>query len=130
MTAPADTWSELTQPQQRAVDALAAGLSLEAAAAAGGVGVRQLRRWRAECRAFQQALSEARRATFAASLDRSRSLVARAADTLEAVMTDPEAPPTARVAAARVALDHATRAWELVTDLERRRDPLEYLLVD
>ena len=70
----------------------------------------------------------AHRDAFAASLNGVRDLVPLATDTLRAILGDAQVPPQARIAAARVILDQATRSWDLSQKVEPRS--LEDLLSD
>jgi len=61
---------------------------------------------------------KARRTAFAASLADLRGLVPAAVEMLRAIVSDPSVPPQARIAAARVILDHAARSWDLSQQVE------------
>lgn len=118
---------ELNARQQKAIEALAAGSTIEKAAIYAGVTERTVFKWKAENSAFQQALkklesealeSAARVLSFAAT---------DAVRILQGIAGDAEAKPSVRVAAARVILDCVLRYREMVT-LEQRLEQIEHLL--
>jgi hypothetical protein len=94
--------------QRRGVAAVLAEPTLDDAARAAGVATRTLRRWRAEP-AFAQALEAAAGEAFDEALARVRGIAGAAVETLREVMTDPAAPASARVSAARCVLERADR---------------------
>lgn len=73
---------------------------------------------------FTEAYREARRHSVTAAIARMQSAAAEAVATLEAIMSDAEAPASSRVQAARTVLDMALRACEY-EDLEARISALE-----
>ena len=120
MTAPTDT---LRPAEQRAIEALLAGATPSATAAAAGISERTLRRW---CQRphFADALSCAQRSVFDDALRLLRVTALDAVRALRTVLNDQNAPPASRVAAARVVLEQAHRAREL-EEIEERIAALE-----
>jgi hypothetical protein len=107
------------------VVALAAGATIEAAAAAAGLSRRTVQR-RLEEPAFRAELQAARERLIEEGIGRLAGLAATAIQTLRDVMTDPEAPHAAKVSAARATLEHLLRAREAV-ELSGRVAALEEL---
>lgn len=122
MTAEA-TETALTGLQERAVIALLASPSLEAAAKSANVSVSSLRRWRLEP-AFAAAYRQARFALLDASTAKLRNAASSAVDVLQAAMEDKEAPYSVRIRAAQVILEGAYKSAEL-EDLSERLDQQE-----
>jgi hypothetical protein len=122
MTAEA-TETALTGLQERAVIALLASPSLEAAAKSAKVSVSSLRRWRLEP-AFAAAYRQARFALLEASTAKLRNAASSAVDVLQAAMVDDEAPYSVRIRAAQVILEGAYKSAEL-EDLSERLDQQE-----
>jgi len=109
--------------KRRAIEALVAGSSRSAAAAAAGVAERTLRRWAcsddfaaALRAAYDEAFTDALRVLRGAAMDAVRAL--------REVASDREAPPPARVAAARAILEEGRKAIEL-DETEARLAALE-----
>ena len=119
----ADQTAMLTRRKERAIEALLAGASRSAAAAAAGVSERTLRRWSHE-ETFQAALRQAQGRAFDAALGELRGSALDGVRVLREVATDATAPHAARVTAARALLEEARRAVEL-DDLEARIVTLE-----
>lgn len=109
--------------RELAITALLSSPSIEGAAEAAGVGTRTLFRWLRDPD-FLAEYREARRHSVTAAIARMQQVCAAAVTTLEAVMSDPEAPASSRVQAARTVLDMALRACEY-EDLEARISALE-----
>ena len=112
--------------KRRAIEALVAGASRSAAAAAAGVAERTLRRWAssddfaAQLRlAYDEAFTDALRVLRGAAMDAVRAL--------REVAGDRDAPPAARVGAARAILEEGRKAIEL-DDTEARLAALEHQL--
>ena len=109
--------------KRRAIEALVSGSSRAAAAAAAGVAERTLRRWAcsddfaaALRAAYDEAFTDALRVLRGAAMDAVRAL--------REVASDREAPPPARVAAARAILEEGRKAIEL-DETEARLTALE-----
>lgn len=88
----------LSVAQETAIDALASGLTDAEAAARVGVHRVTVTRWRLYHPPFIAALNERRRAIWAGSLDRLRSLVPVALDAVADVLHDPDHPGRLRAA--------------------------------
>ena len=86
--------------RERAVLALLSERTLALAAEHSGVHERTLRRWLTEDAAFRAEYETARAATFEAGMSRVQSLVGRAVETLEDLLTQTNA-PAVRLGAAR-----------------------------
>jgi len=115
--------STIRPNQRKALEALAAGQTNRDAALVAGVAESTIYKWRSED-AFKQALQQA---TDDKLNDATRSIigvVSVAIDTLQDVATNIEAPPTARVAAARAILDNALKLRTQL-ELEQRLATLE-----
>lgn len=98
----------LTPKQRRAVAALLQGANQTQAAEAAGVNRNTIGRW-LESAAFRAELSAGQDAMMEEAARRIVAGVGDALDTLADTMADTTATPAARVAAARVILDAATR---------------------
>lgn len=115
--------TQLTPSQERAVIALLASPSLEAAAKSAKVSVSSLRRWRLET-AFIDAYRHARFALLEASTVKLRNAASTAVDVLTEAMGDKEAPYSVRIRAAQVVLESAYKSAEM-EDLAERLDQQE-----
>ncbi|HEX2999563.1 MAG TPA: hypothetical protein VHR86_04935 [Armatimonadota bacterium] len=113
----------LTKKQERAVLALLTEPGVDAAAKAVGVNPSTLWRWLQDDN-FKAAVAAARREAFGAATSRIAASCTEAAETLRMIAIDPEAPPAARVSAAKAILEKAAAAIEL-EDLTIRIDALE-----
>ncbi len=107
----------------RAVVALLREPTLAKAARYAGVNERTLRRWLID-QDFRAALDAARREIFGEVLTHMQGSASKALDALHGVLDDDAARPSEKVAAARVLLDHAHRAAE-VLDVDKRLAALE-----
>ena len=112
---------ELTARQQRVIAALLTARSIGEAAGIANINERTIRRW-LEQPLFREALREAERAVLRNSLGRIQSLTAKAADTLESLLSAQSEP--VRVAAAKEILQRAMDA-AAVQELEERVERLE-----
>lgn len=113
----------LSSRQAAAAAALLEGMTQAEAAAVAGVGRATLARWQGRPE-FRAVLQDGQRA---AVENAARQLLARlteAINTAAALMTDADAPASARLAAARLLLDQAGRYHELMS-LEQRLEALE-----
>jgi hypothetical protein len=127
MTAHFDT-ATIGPRERRAVEALLAGSSQEAAAAAAGVSPRTLRRW-THLPHFAAALRAAQSQAFDEALGVLRASTLHGVRALREVASDREAPPAARVAAARALIEESRKAVE-VDEVEKRLEALEVLARD
>ncbi len=112
---------ELTARQQRVIAALLTARSIGEAAGIANINERTIRRW-LEQPLFREALREAERAVLRNSLGRIQSLTAKAADTLESLLSAQSEP--VRVAAAKEILQRAMDA-AAVQEWEERVERLE-----
>lgn len=115
--------SELTPGEARAVAALLACTSYDAASRQSGVPLRTLLRWRKRP-AFVAALNGERRALFESVADALRAAGRDAVAALKDVLADPESAPGVKVQAASAILQHLFRAVEIF-DLSERLAVLE-----
>jgi len=113
----------LTARQAAFVTAFLGNPTVEAAARAAGVSIRTARRW-VQLQAIRAALLEAQRQALALASRQAVRAMGAALATLEAIHSDAENTPAARVAAARAILDAGPRLLDL-TDLEARLTALE-----
>jgi len=120
------TAETLTPKQRRAVELLAAGYSYREAASELGIGEATLRRWRKKAH-FAEALREAEKAVWDATLRKLRALGEKAVRALGKALDDPEGTPSSRIAAARAVLEMGARAeaFARLEELERRLASLE-----
>ena len=118
--------AKLSQRQELAISALLTEPSLLDAAQRARIGERTLRRWLHEpqYQAFQEVYRAAKRDGVAHATTLLQQAAATAVETLLAVMKDPEAPASARVAAAKAVLEQAFRGVE-IEELESRIATLE-----
>jgi hypothetical protein len=118
---------ELSTKQQRAIAALLCSRDVPAAAALAKVGARTLYRWIAEDDAFRAALTVAEGAAIDAATRRLLGLQESAIATLEGVLDDADASPSARVRAAGMVIDYLLKLREL-RNVESRLAALEQAL--
>ena len=95
----------LTDTQLRAVELLLCGALPGAVANECGVDRRTLYRWRLECEPFRAELDRGRRAIWAGTIDRMRTLIATSLDVLEEQLYDDY--DRSRVRAASIVLTHS-----------------------
>jgi hypothetical protein len=114
----------LSRNQERALSALVSQPTLSLAAAQVGVTERTLYRWLTESPAFQAEYRALRREIVNNATYQLAKASNNAVNTLISVMNDGEAPPAARVSAAKLVLEMAFRGIE-VDDLEVRVAALE-----
>jgi hypothetical protein len=115
--------AKFSRKMEDAVAALLTQSNVDAAARAVGISVATLMRWQKEPE-FQKALREARRAAFAQAIARLQQMSGAAVATLGKVMVDQCAPPSTKVRAAEVIINHAAKAIE-IEDIETRVSELE-----
>jgi len=113
----------LTARQAKALSALLTCSSLADAAQASGIPERTLYRY-LRTPHFADCYREARGEQVRQAVAQMQRVAEKAAATLEAIMADPMAKPTARVMAARTVLDTALRAVE-IENLEARLAAIE-----
>ncbi len=109
--------------QDQAIAALLEQPTISKAAKKAGVGERTLLRW-LKLDDFQLAYRIARRALVSQAIAHLQQITGEAVETLRLVMKDKSAPASAKVAAARIALDLAFKAIE-TEDVEQRLTALE-----
>jgi len=109
---------ELTPAQQAGIVALLQASTIVSAATSIGMDERSLRRWLADP-IFAAALASARRELLSQTIGRLHHLCAAAADSLASIAADEQAPPAARVSAARAVLDAAFRGGEQLDVIDR-----------
>ncbi len=109
--------------QDQAIAALLEQPTISKAAKKAGVGERTLLRW-LKLDDFQLAYRIARRALVSQAIAHLQQTTGKAVETLRLVMKDKSAPASAKVAAARIALDLAFKAIE-TEDVEQRLKALE-----
>lgn len=109
--------------QDQAIAALLEEPTISKAAKKAGVGERTLLRW-LKLDDFQLAYRIARRALVSQAIAHLQQTTGEAVETLRLVMKDKRAPASAKVAAARIALDLAFKAIE-TEDVEQRLTALE-----
>jgi hypothetical protein len=108
----------LKPTQERAIVALLAEPSVAAAARAANVGLRTLHQWLRD-REFVREYREARRQAFGHAISMTQRYAPMAVNTLAKVMADPQAPFTAKVAAAAALLKFGRESIELDELVER-----------
>ena len=115
--------STLTPRQERGIAALLTSPTVESAAKLAGCGVRTLHTWLSQPH-FAEAYSEARRSLVDQSVTRLQAACRLAVDALTTIVTNTQAAPSARIAAARVIIDTAIRGIE-VENVNTRLNTLE-----
>lgn len=122
-----DATEEKLSPRQiRFLEALFVENGTAQAARAAGVSRASAERWQREP-GFRAVFERVRQERFEQATTRLREAAGEAVSTLLAVMRDESNPATARVSAARSALEFTSRAVE-IENLERRLDELEQRL--
>ena len=115
--------AKVTAKQERAIAALLAKPTIEAAAEALGINPVTVHRWLAEP-AFTEAYRAARRAAVQQAVTRLQQVSGGAVAVLVQVMADKDNPASTRVSAAKTVLEFSFRAVEL-DELEARIAALE-----
>lgn len=113
----------LTERQRRALAALLAAPTAKEAAKIANVGERTLKRWRT-LPAFQRAYREAQSELLESAVCQSRQHLTGALSALADITADANAPPAARVSAARASVELALKLGEQ-NDIMARLDELE-----
>jgi hypothetical protein len=114
----------LSRKQYAAIAALLSHSSIGDAAEAARVGERTIHRW-LRLDGFNQAYRQASRQLVSQAMAQVQAGMIEAVGTLRAVITDPTAPPSARVSAARTLLDMGLRSVE-IQDIEERLAAIEH----
>lgn len=117
----------LTERQRRALAALLAAPTAKEAAKIANVGERTLKRWRT-LPAFQRAYREAQSELLESAVCQSRQHLTGALSALADITADANAPPAARVSAARASVELSLKLGEQ-TDILARLDSLEKSLL-
>ena len=115
--------AKLTPKQEKAITALLANSTIEAAAEVLGVNAATVHRWLGEP-AFADAYRDARRAAVGQAVTRLQQVSGGAVAVLVQVMADKSTPAGTRVNAAKTVLEFSFRAVEL-EDLAERIAALE-----
>ncbi|MHB2018692.1 MAG: hypothetical protein ACYCW6_17225 [Candidatus Xenobia bacterium] len=113
-----DSESKAERRYDLAIAALLTEPSLRDAATKAGVSERTLFRWQ-QTPLFRERFAAARRETVRQAIAKLQAISSKAVETLEAVMDDPEAPATAKVAAAKEILGTSIKAVEMEALEER-----------
>jgi hypothetical protein len=114
---------KLSRNKEKAIAALLLKPSIPAAAKDVGIGERTLWRWLKD-RNFKRAYKEARREVVRQAIAQVQAGLSKAVKTLKNIIDNENAPPSARVSAARVMIDMGLKAIE-IEDLESRIEVLE-----
>lgn len=110
--APADHPDALPPNQERALQAMLTEPTLKAAAAAAGISYETLYRYKKDP-VFARRLREAQREMTDLTVTRLQQAAPEAVTVLRNLMKKEDAPPSARISAARTLLDYSLRAGEL-----------------
>ena len=117
--------SPVLDPKQAvAITCLLEQPTIRQAATAAGVSESTLYRWIREDTTFNTAYKQAQRSLWDHAMGQIQSSTAEAAKTLRDIMTDENAPETARVTASRTVLEFARQNISL-QDLEERISAIE-----
>lgn len=111
--------------KDKAICALLACDTVPEAAKRIGVGERTLWRWMKK-EDFKEAFADARKELVRHAIARVQSVLGEAIEVLRAVMSDSDAPASARVSAAKCVIETALKATE-IEELEERVAKLEEL---
>lgn len=114
----------MTNRQQRALAALIRAPTTREAAAEAKIGYSTLRKWLQTDSAFRDAYREELSQLVEEAGRSVRAGMTDAAEALRRIATDPDAPSSARVAAAKAILDSGLRIVE-ITDVISRLEALE-----
>jgi hypothetical protein len=114
---------KLSRNQERAIAALISSPSILGAAKNVGIGEKTLNRW-LKLENFKTAYREAREQVVNQAIAGIQKSMADAVKALKDIMTDEQAPASARVSAARTIIDTALKSAE-IEDLDRRISELE-----
>ena len=114
---------KLSRAKQTAIAALLTNPSIAAAASAAGIAERTIYRW-LKIHGFQQAYAAARQECVKQALATIQQAMSTAVDVLSEVMSDPKAPASARISAARTVIDNGIKVSE-IEKIEQRLSALE-----
>ena len=114
---------KFSRRQETVISTLLTCPSLTEAAHQAGIGEATLRRWLKDD-AFAEAYREARRQVVQHAIGALQHACSQAVDALKTIMSNPEAPASARVSAAKTVLELALKAVEL-ENIEERLTALE-----
>lgn len=117
---------KLSRNQEKAIAALLSNTSIPEAAKEAGIGERTLWRW-LKIESFQGAYRKARQEVVRQAVAQVQKAMSEAVDTLRGVMSNSEAPASARVSAAKVIIDMGIKAVE-IEDLDARVTDIEKLI--
>lgn len=115
--------AKFSQKMEQAIAALLSTRTIEDAARAAGIGTNTLRRW-IRLPEFEAAYREARAALLSQAISRLQEASGAAATTVLKIMLCPYAPAGARLRAAEIVLEQATKASSM-EDLDVRLANLE-----
>lgn len=116
---------KIERQQELAISALLVQPTVQGAAQVANIGERTLWRWLKE-EPFKRAYREAKREAVAQAVANLQRVSGEAVEALSDVMTNKEAPASARVSAARAVIELSLKAVE-IEDLEGRITRLENL---
>ena len=108
--------SKFGRKKEVAIVALLTQRNIAGAAHAAGIGANTLLRW-LKLPEFQKSYREARRAAFGQAMARLQQMSGAAVATRAKTMVEPTAPPSTRIRAAEVIINHAAKAIE-IEDIE------------
>jgi hypothetical protein len=117
---------KLSRKKEQAIAALLSKPSIPEAAAEVGIGEKTLWRW-LQVADFKDSYRAARREVVAHAIAQVQAGLGDAVKTLQDIMSDSDAPASARVSAARTMIDMGVKAVE-VEDIEGRISKLEKLI--
>jgi transposase len=118
-----DSRDNLAPKQVKALTALLAGHSVEAAAVAAGVGVATLHRWLNDPQ-FRAAQQAGRRELAQMALSQLQSITRGAVGVIAELIADRAKPPSVRLRAAQIVIE-ASAKWLELEDFEMRLAALE-----
>ena len=119
---------KITQNQEKAIAALLKFPSIPEAAKSVGIADRTLFRW-LKNEDFQEDYRKAKREVIDHAISQVQTVISSAVQTLKDIMINNEAPPSARVSAARTIIETGIKTIE-IQDLDDRITKLEKILSD
>lgn len=119
----AENGRKLSTKQKRAIAALLSQKSVTAAAESAGVGRRTLHRWLQDAE-FRAALTRAEGDAIDQATRRLIAMASKAADELEAILSDIDSTPAVRLRAIELIFENALKLREL-RNVEKRLEALE-----
>ena len=117
---------KLSRNKERAISALLSSPSITEAAKIVGIGEKTLWRW-LQLDNFKNAYRAARKEVVSQAIAQVQKGMSDAVKTLQDVMTDSNAPASAKVSAARAMIDMGLKSTE-IEDLEKRISDIEKIL--